>query len=256
MAMETLKLQTAKTELREALATYGGDTKNEIVARAIEKLSSLNPTTSPALSAELMDSDWLLISAPNFPDGKQGEDGKYIYTLGRLAFNMFQPVELKLAIERVSLPIFVLENGPQRSYDILVEFTITDEKYPQLQGIVRNLGVCEPINDRTLEVKFTGGLLMPQDSTNLASWQSIFGNQGGRRNKSAKDKLMSIVFKSMFGLAQPEGMNPETGEVSFSMRRSPKGQLEIIYLDEELRITRGKRGKKNGTILVCERKPS
>ena len=44
-------------------------------------------------------------------------------------------------------------------------------------------------------------------------------------------------------------MNPETGEVAFAMKRSPKGSLEIIYLDEELRITRGNKG----TVVVCER---
>ncbi|MEQ8957811.1 MAG: PAP/fibrillin family protein [Coleofasciculus sp. C2-GNP5-27] len=33
------------------------------------------------------------------------------------------------------------------------------------------------------------------------------------------------------------------------MKRSPKGKLELLYLDEELRITRGEKG----TVLVCER---
>ena len=53
----------------------------------------------------------------------------------------------------------------------------------------------------------------------------------------------------MFGLVPPQGMNLETGEISFTMKRSPKGRLEVLYLDEELRITRGERG----TILACER---
>ncbi|EAW34960.1 PAP/fibrillin family protein [Lyngbya sp. PCC 8106] len=33
------------------------------------------------------------------------------------------------------------------------------------------------------------------------------------------------------------------------MKKSPKGSLEVLDLDEELRITRGNRG----TITVCER---
>lgn len=49
--------------------------------------------------------------------------------------------------------------------------------------------------------------------------------------------------------AKPQGINPQTGQVSFQMRRSPKGKLAILYLDEELRITRGEKG----TVLVCER---
>jgi len=44
-------------------------------------------------------------------------------------------------------------------------------------------------------------------------------------------------------------MDRQTGRVSFKMQRSPKGKLELLYLDEELRITRGERG----TVLVCER---
>jgi len=44
-------------------------------------------------------------------------------------------------------------------------------------------------------------------------------------------------------------MDRQTGRVSFKMQRSPKGKLEVLYLDEELRITRGGRG----TVVVCER---
>jgi hypothetical protein len=53
-----------------------------------------------------VDGDWLLINAPNFPGGEQLEDGQLAYTLGRLAFNMFQPAALKLVIEQVSQPVF------------------------------------------------------------------------------------------------------------------------------------------------------
>jgi hypothetical protein len=33
------------------------------------------------------------------------------------------------------------------------------------------------------------------------------------------------------------------------MTRSPRGNLEILYLDNDLRITKGEKG----TVLVCER---
>ncbi len=33
------------------------------------------------------------------------------------------------------------------------------------------------------------------------------------------------------------------------MNKSPKGKLQILYLDEELRITKGNRE----TVLVCQR---
>ena len=52
----------------------------------------------------------------------------------------------------------------------------------------------------------------------------------------------------LFGLVPPKEMQAD-GKVEFQMKRSPKGSLEILYLDEELRITKGEKG----TILVCER---
>jgi len=58
-----------------------------------------------------------------------------------------------------------------------------------------------------------------------------------------------LFLKFMFGLVPPDGVDPETGRSEFQMKRSPNGSLEILYLDEELRITNGEQG----TVLVCER---
>jgi hypothetical protein len=249
MAVDTEKCGAAKIALREALAACGGNTKNEAVVAAIENLQSLNPTTAPAHSGKFMNSEWLLISAPNFPQGEQLADGRFAYTLGRLAFNMFQPTELKVVVDRVLQPVFLLENGEQRTHDIVVEFTTIDASVPQLSGLVRNQGICQPISATVLQVQFTGGILAPQAPTKLNEWKAIFGEQRQPVKKTWKETLMSSFLKLMFGLVSSESMNPETGEISFTMKRSPKGRLEILYLDEELRITRGERG----TVLVCQR---
>ncbi len=60
---------------------------------------------------------------------------------------------------------------------------------------------------------------------------------------------MTSILRMMFGIVPPQEMDHQTGRVSFKMQRSPKGKLELLYLDEELRITQGERG----TVLVCER---
>ena len=249
MAVDTEKCAAAKTALRQALAACGGNTKDEAVIAAIENLQSLNPTTAPAYSGTLLDSKWLLISAPNFPGGEQLANGKYVYTLGRLAFNMFEPTALKLVIDRVLQPVLLLENGEERSHDIIVEFTTIDESLPLVAGIVRNQGVCHPVSDTVLQVKFTGATLAPQDPNKIDDWRAVFEKQRHSSQRSWQQKLMSGLFRLMFGLVPPQAMNPQTGEVSFKMHRSPKGRLEILYLDEELRITRGERG----TVLVCQR---
>ena len=241
------RLET-KIALREALKIYDGDVKNEKVQEKIEQLCQLNPIVAPTHSEFLESNEWLLISAPSFPQGEKLSNGKYSYTLGRLAFNMFEPTNLKLVIDCVRQPVVPLGEGEKRTHDIVVEFTVIEELLPPLQGIVRNLGVCYPADAQRLQVEFTGGILAPKIGHNSSKWQEIFG-QAQSSKKGFKKQLMSKFFQLMLGLVPPQGMNPETGEISFTMKRSPKGHLEVLYLDEELRITRGEKG----TILVCER---
>lgn len=241
--------EAAKTQLLQVLPEQNGDVNHPAVAAAIATLSALNPTPAPAHNDALLDGDWDLISAPNFPDGEIQADGTYRYSLGRLAFNMFQPATLKVAINRVSQPVWPIAEGPQRTHDIVVEFTIADADYPPLTGIVRNLGVCEPISDTTLQVQFTGGVLEPVPDTDRAAWQDIFGDQTPRRSTGLKAWWQQQFLKLMFGLRAPTGPAPDTGRVTFDMARSPKGRLEILYLDHNLRITRGQRE----TVLVCAR---
>lgn len=81
---QSLLIETAKAELQETLTFHGGDTKNHQVKVAIEKLCSLNPTTSLAQNTDLLGEQWLLLSVPNFPKGKLLENGKWSYTLGDL----------------------------------------------------------------------------------------------------------------------------------------------------------------------------
>ncbi|MGB5592606.1 MAG: PAP/fibrillin family protein [Crocosphaera sp.] len=238
----------AKTALREALKTYDGDVKQEAVKAKIEQLCQLNPIVAPSHSDRLESDEWLLISAPSFPQGEKLSNGKYAYTLGRLAFNMFEPTNLKLVIDCVRQPVVMLGEGEKRSHDIIVEFTVIDHTFPQIKGVVRNLGICYPADDDTLQVEFTGGTLTPQLGQDLVVWKEVF-NQGKPAKKGLKDWFMSLFLKVMFGLVSPDGINEETGEVSFKMKRSPKGKLSILYLDEEMRITKGEKG----TILVCER---
>ena len=240
--------KAAKEKLKDVLATYGGNTKHEAVITAINQLVNLNPTVAPTRNEALLTGLWLLISAPNFPNGELQPDGKYVYTLGRLAFNMFQPVKLKVAIERVLHPIIPLDNG-QHTHDIIVEFITVDENAPQIKGIVRNLAISEPTDDHILQVKFTGATLTPQNQNQMKAWKAIFGEQSKPDKTNLKEKLMNKILRIMFGIVPPQGMDLKTGEVSFKMKKSPKGNIKFIYLDEELQITKGEKGM----ILICER---
>lgn len=55
--------------------------------------------------------------------------------------------------------------------------------------------------------------------------------------------------KRMMGLERPTGMASGTGVMSYSMSKAPKGWLDVMFLDDEWRITRGNRG----SIVVAER---
>ena len=237
-----------KIALREALKTYSGDVNNPKIKAKIEQLSQLNPIEKPTHSSLLESQDWLLISAPSFPQGQKLSNGKYAYTLGKLAFNMFQPTNLKLVIDSVKQPVVLLGEKEKRSHDIVIEFSIIDELFPPLKGIVRDLAVSSPVDNKNLQAEFIGGILAPQKGENLSAWKDIFV-QAKVSKKGLKEQLISVFLKLMFELTPPQGMNTETGEISFTMKRSPKGRLEVLYLDEELRITKGEKG----TVLVFER---
>ena len=239
----------AKQALRQTLASHGGDPNHGAVSAAIDALVALNPTPSPTCQSDLWEGDWLLISAPSFPHGERQQDGTYAYTLGRLAFNMFQPKHLQVRINRVSQPIWPIEKTGRCTHDIVVEFQTLSDDFPLLTGFVRNLGVCEPKNDTALQVQFTGGVLEPKADTDLQIWNQAFGPQTTMLRPSLKEWGQDLFLKLMFGLVPPAGIDAATGRSEFGMKRSPKGSLEILYLDKELRITQGEKG----TVLVCER---
>ena len=239
----------AKHQLRDVLTRYGGDPKHEAIASALEHLIQLNPNPAPTQKFDLVQGQWRLISAPSFPDGERQEDGSYVYRLGRFAFNMFQPTDLKVVVQDVSQAILPIEGSSKHTHDIVVTFATLSTEFPPLQGRVRNLGVCEPSNDTAIQVQFTGGVLEPSEGADLHIWKQVFGNPTASAPSTFKEKLQGLFLKFMFGLVPPTEMDTQTGRIEFKMKRSPKGSLEILYLDNELRITKGEKG----TVLIGKR---
>ena len=242
----------AKTALIEALKMSGGDTNNQEVVAAIENLASLNPESAPTANQKLLEGNWLLISAPNFPARQNDPQGRYIYTLGRLAFNMFAPVKLRVEIERVLQPVFSTGKGNELTHDLVVEFKTIDENIPPLTGIVKNLAVCSPQSQDTLQVKFTGGELMPratEEPSTMTAWLQVFGQESQPSQLSLRERITSIFVQWLFGISKASTIDTQTGKRVFTMNKSPQGLLQLLYLDNELRITKGNRG----TVLVCQR---
>lgn len=246
--------EQAKAALKTALATHNGDTNHRAVVDAIARLASLNPTPNPAQDRALLEGNWVLISAPSFPGKLKDESHRYVYTLGRLAFNKFEPVNLRVVLERVSQPILTTAKENEYSHDLVVEFKIIERNFPELKGIVKNLAVCSPVDGDTVQVKFTGGELIPladRMTEQIAQWLKIFGSQGEVSPTPLLDRLKFWWVQTMFGIGKVSAIDSETGKQSFAIARSPIGKLKLLYLDRELRITKGNKE----SVLVCQRSP-
>ncbi|MFW6296405.1 MAG: PAP/fibrillin family protein [Halothece sp.] len=245
-------IHQTKSDLKQALKDHDGDLKHSGVTQLIEKLVSLNPNPAPTEAQTLLEGNWKLISAPNFSGRIADEEHRYVYTLGRLAFNQFEPINLKIAIEKVFQPVFPTGNENEYSHDIVVNFKIIDENTPNLRGVIRNLAVCTPIDSNTVQVMFTGALLAPsqqQSQQEFQQWISLFGDSHKSSHISLLERLKNGFIKKILGIGKVSELNRKTGEQYFPISRSPKGLLNILYLDEEIRIKRGNRG----TVLVCQK---
>jgi hypothetical protein len=238
----------AKQALLRVLAEHQGDAKAALVQPAIARLVDLSDHTAPAEAAELA-GNWRLLSAPNFPDGQQTASGKWQYTLGRLAFDMFRPQDLPVQLTEVFQEIQPLPDGSQQTHNIVVHFQATRAGLPPVQGVVRNLGVCQPADPTALQVQFTGGVLEPAPNTDADAWQQVL-HSTKQTSASLRDRCQQLALKLIFGLGKPQTIDPQTGRAEFAMPRSPKGRLNILYLDDTLRIMQS---QKEQTLMICER---
>lgn len=264
------KLQAAKSQLRAALARNNGSTKNPEVMAAIDKLVSMNPTVN-AIDSPLLMGEFIAHTSPDFPGRikpQKGQEDVVQYTIGRLSFGLFQPHSLVATIRSVRNSILLNEDPDQQiagadktyTYPISIDMTIHTPK-GDLPAIMRHraLGFAVPEHKNRLGVTFSGGSLTPtyevrSDPEKMALWEEVFD---GAYTKAAEERglvssILQYIFKKVFKLTTPtdEDMKKSaTRSVCFDMKRSPKGYLDVLYLDEDIRITRGNRG----TIIVVER---
>ncbi len=238
----------AKQSLLTTLAEHQGDAKAALVQQAIALLVDLSDVSAPAYAPELAGC-WRLLSAPNFPDGQLTDPGEWQYTLGRLAFDMFRPQDLSVQLTDVFQDIQPLPEEAKHTHNIVVHFQTVQVGLPSVRGIVRNLGVCQTAHPTALQVQFTGGELEPASDTDLSAWQQVF-HSPPQTSVNLRDRLQRLALKLIFGLGAPQKVDAQTGRADFTMPRSPKGRLNILYLDDTLRIMQS---EKEQTLMICER---
>jgi hypothetical protein len=264
------KLQAAKSQLRAALKNNGGSTKNPEVMAAVNHLVSMNPTCN-AVNSPLLLGDFIAHTSPDFP-GRikpvEGQEDVVQYTIGRLSFGLFQPHSLTATIRSVRNSILLNDDPEDQvegadktfTYPISIDLTIHTPK-GDLPATMRHqaLGFVLPEHKNRLGVTFKGGSLTPtfevrSDPAKMAIWEEVFDKAytKAEEERSLMSAFLQFIFKKVFKLTTPtdeDAKNSATHSVSFDMKRSPKGYFDILYLDEDIRITRGNRG----TIIVVER---
>ena len=274
----------AKEAFKSLLVQHKGDATHPEVNAALEQLVQLaakdredNQEWSPAYSMEANSGMWRSITTPPFP-GKLPDDGdgKCKFTLGRLSFGMFKPTKLVCAVEKIFNQIQQFDEADvvrteekqnntgdgqpewKQTYNIQVMMEM-DTSMGKLPAKLANYGICFPKSATRLGVIFSSGILEPNfDLTNNPAlavlWKETFdiGIAKEAEAQSYVSRSLSIVTFKVMDLMM--GLEPPTYDgvhftQTFNIGRPYTGHLDIIYLDEDLRVTRGNKG----TIVVAER---
>ena len=240
-----LTIPAAKMSLRSALADNGGNSKAPAVVAAVEALAALCPTRAPARNPALI-GEWQQINAPEYSGGSQNADGSFQYTLGRLSFGIFEPKDLMCIVGPILNPLKESADGGVIEYEIQIPFCIQRDIGPNLDALLVNFATCYAESDTRLSVSFSGGILRP-DGCDRPAWREVFGPALAAK-PGKRVRVVNWLMKGMMGLIKPNKLDDDDA-MSYQMTKAPKGYLDVLYLDDELRITRGNRG----SLVVCER---
>mmetsp|Transcript_25723 Transcript_25723/g.39478 ORF Transcript_25723/g.39478 Transcript_25723/m.39478 type:complete len:302 (-) Transcript_25723:169-1074(-) len=254
-----------KASLKTLLARHNGSTKHPDVIKVIDQLKELNPAKDNCASLPNFLGEFTALTSPNFPGRIKQEDGPsdlVQYTLGRLSFNIFQPHKLVCTLRSVRNPVSPTkipgkEDRRTFTYPLILDITIHTPD-GDLPATLVNEAVCyenTEVNNR-LMVSFTGGTLMPADelktdAEKLKLWAKTFEGAYTKADeeRSYMGKIFQFILKLLLGLTVPTDDSLLEHSFHFDIKRSPTGYLDVLYLDDDLRITKGNRG----TIVVVER---
>lgn len=283
----------ARDTVLYSLAVTQGDVDSSKFVDSLDPLlkyfSQKELDTRPHLvdQAESVDGMWLTLSKPSF-FGCLGENdnGDPMYTLGRMAFDMFSPTNLVCSLQGNFNPVEVvsdeerksmLEQVPKalreevesgktvlRTYHVVAAFTIepplasfpdapNKDVHRPIKGIMTTFGYSlpDPKVPNRHSIWFTGGRIEPNnDPADIFEWKRLFTLHPPKHTWGEKAKLLAV--KLLMGATVPESM-AEDGSMEFAFTRPLGGHgmayVDVVYLDETLRIVRGHRG----TIMVFSR---
>jgi hypothetical protein len=127
MAAEIHIVENRKRYLLDALADAHGETSSPKFLKAVDELvqahkrfhnlyrgSTFDVRKDPCDGTpHPLEGIWLTVSKPNYSECLgQNSDGEYMYTLGRMSFDMFRPTSLRCSIQGLFNPVFVTDHTP------------------------------------------------------------------------------------------------------------------------------------------------
>ncbi|CAM9888583.1 unnamed protein product, partial [Laminaria digitata] len=173
-------------------------------------------------------------------------------SLGRLVFNIFEPVKMPILITSIENNLGPRPEGASSSdesfYEIITHFVARDGS--GLRGITAIKGVVaeDPSDPNRLVIKFSEGTIEPEDGQDLDAWSKVIGVEDPTDKDSkgplswVKRKATGLMLKVVLGFRGPADDLGSRGDLSYEMKRSPSATLDVIFIDEEMRVTRGREG--------------
>lgn len=290
------RLNRMKAEVIAQLSESGGDpaAAKDMIDRltSIYDPSSFDPKqfmTPVTMTDAKLEDMWLMISKPEFKDclGKN-ESGDGMYTLGRMAFDMFRPTQLVCSVQGSFNDINIVDGTdeeavkhvpktleadvregkiPVRTYNIITAFTIEPYNPETMGPDSPNKGIDEPIQaimttngfampyprqNNRYSIWFSGGSIKVISDPNSPSgrqWEQIFSVKN-MPQRTFKEKAGLFAAGLLMGASAVDEMDEE-GKISFVMSRPIAAYIDMLYLDESLRIMRGS----SGSLYVMTRAP-
>lgn len=213
---EQKKREELKSKLDSLLAATNGNLTEES-KEVIAQLEKLNPTAEPAYHDELAHGHFIMANSTMTGVLYKGAS----LTLGRLAFNQFQPTSLKVKMLDVYNDVGVKDPA---DYNIITLFEVDEEGKPPLAGMCVSTAKCQTVSPQRVELEFVGTRIQPRyPEKDLEAWKAIV--QDGNPTMT-EDGIVSKELKA-------------------------KGSLDFLYVDMDLRITIGNQG----SIVVVRRLP-
>jgi len=242
--------------LHELRSSNGDITAPEFV-KHLDMLSERYKNSLPSNDCNthgLEEGSWVTLNKPHFRDclGQNHKTGEYMYTLGRMSFDMMPRGDLKCCIkgmfniisdpteqiekEGLLLPRTVKEKDLSEllAYNTFVAFTIDGTNQ---RALLTNHGYMlpDPKIPHHFSIWFSRVILVPDFSANhsfqddglLSDWKELFGGDGARRGLVGHAKVMAE--KLLLGTHIVDRME-EDGSMEYIFKKPILGYCDVSSL--------------------------